>query len=139
MSLRHAPNRLLVRDYAACFHFYRDVLGLEVAWGDQASGCAGFETGDVSLVIFDRGELAAAVGEANLPTFTAERDGAETVALIFTVEGVDAECDRLRARGVAFVAEPRDRDEWGLRVARFRDPDGNVIEVCSPLAAAIAA
>src|SRR5579863_9881778 len=139
MGQRCSHTRLLVRDYAACFRFYHDVLGLEVGFGDEASGYAAFDTGEVSLAIFDRGELATAVGEEHLPDFGAVHDGADAVALIFAVERVDAEYDLLRERGVAFVAAPRDRVEWGLRVARFYDPDGNLIEIGSPLAVALAA
>ena len=132
MGLRFSHTRLLVRDYATCFRFYRDVLGLEVGFGDETSGYADFQTGEVSLAIFDRGEMAAAIGTEHLPAFAETQDG---VSLIFAVESVDAEYELLRSQGVNFIAEPHDQPDWGIRVAHFRDPDGTLIEVNHSLAA----
>ena len=42
------------------------------------------------------------------------------------VDDVDATFERLRAAGVPVVAEPED-ERWGERVARTRDPDGNLV------------
>jgi lactoylglutathione lyase len=42
------------------------------------------------------------------------------------VDDVDAMLDRLRASGAPVVAEPADQP-WGERVARTRDPDGNLV------------
>jgi catechol 2,3-dioxygenase-like lactoylglutathione lyase family enzyme len=132
MSLRFSHTRLLVRDYAACFRFYRDVLGFEPGFGDETSGYADFQTGEVTLALFDRGEMAAAVGAEHLPTFVESQDA---VALIFTVDDVDQAYGALRAKGITFVTEPHDRADWGIRVAHFRDPDGTLLEMYASLAA----
>ena len=42
------------------------------------------------------------------------------------VDDVDAVLDQLRAAGAPVVAEPEDQP-WGERVARTRDPDGNLV------------
>jgi lactoylglutathione lyase len=42
------------------------------------------------------------------------------------VEDVDGTLERLRASGVEVVAEPEDQP-WGERVARVRDPGGDLI------------
>jgi lactoylglutathione lyase len=55
------------------------------------------------------------------------------VALIMAVEDVDVIYQQLQARGVAFITEPIDHTNWGLRTAHFRDPDGNLIEINSSL------
>jgi hypothetical protein len=39
----------------------------------------------------------------------------------------------LKARGAQFVADLTDRPDWGIRTAHLRDPDGNLIELNSPL------
>jgi catechol 2,3-dioxygenase-like lactoylglutathione lyase family enzyme len=41
MRLTHV--RLLVDDFAACFRFYRDVVGLARTFGDETSGYADFK------------------------------------------------------------------------------------------------
>jgi lactoylglutathione lyase len=109
--------RLLVDDYGACFRFYRDMLGLEPTFGDEASHYANFATGDVTLAVFARGEQAEVVEVRPVG------DGA---LLVLRVDDVDAEVARLRAY---LVAEPQDRPDWGIRVAYIRDPAGTLIEL----------
>lgn len=122
--------RLIVADFDGCFRFYRDILGLRVTWGEEAdssaSGYASFEIPGGSLSINDQSIVAPVVGFQT-------REPGETVkdraALIFEVESVDAEVERLRASGVAFETEPTTYPGWGIRAAHLRDPDGNLIEI----------
>ena len=132
MDLRFSHTRLLVRDYAACFRFYRDVLGFAVGFGDESSGYADFDTGAVTLALFERHEMAEAVGASALSA-TAERQ--DDVALIFAVEDVHQAYSELTSKGVVFISGPHDRPEWGIRVAHFRDPDGTLLEVNQSLPA----
>jgi predicted enzyme related to lactoylglutathione lyase len=48
------------------------------------------------------------------------------------VESVDATAAGLAARGVE-VTEPSDQPGWGIRVAHFRAPEGNLMERAEPL------
>lgn len=130
MDLRLANARMLVADYRACFRFYRDVLGFEVAWGDEDGQYAEFKAGNGVIALYKRELMAEAVGAAGKP---GEADTQDRAALIFEVEDVDATCEELAARGVELVTEPRDRPDWGVRTAHFRDPEGNLMEVCREL------
>jgi lactoylglutathione lyase len=49
--------------------------------------------------------------------------------LQFEVEDVDKTYNYLRENEIEFVTEPHDRKEWGSRIAHFRDPDKNLIEI----------
>ncbi|MED4617948.1 VOC family protein, partial [Priestia megaterium] len=49
--------------------------------------------------------------------------------LQFEVENVDKTYNYLRENGIEFVTEPHDRKEWRSRIAHFRDPDKNLIEI----------
>lgn len=122
-------TRLLVSEYRACFRFYRDVLGFDVEWGDEEGGYADFRTGETTLALFDRTAMAEAVGADDDPGGAARRD---EVAVVFRVESVDDAYERLRSEA-SFVTEPRDRPEWGIRVAHLRDPDGTLLEINEPL------
>jgi len=122
MRLTHA--RLLVDDFAACFRFYRDVVGLEPSWGEESGGYADFDSGGATLALFAR---AGMEGRAEL------RPPGDAAMLIFEVDDVDAVAARVREHGVELESDPHDEAEWGIRVAHFRDPAGNLVEVNQPL------
>ena len=128
--LRHTYNRLLVADFRASFLFYRDLLGFTPTFGDENDVYADFDTGGVTLALFRRDLMAHVVGAAEKP---AEVESQDKVAFIFSVEDVDAIYRQLQATGVTFVTAPQDRADWGIRTAHFRDPDGNLLEIFSPL------
>jgi catechol 2,3-dioxygenase-like lactoylglutathione lyase family enzyme len=120
--------RLLVEAYERCFRFYAEELGFEPTFGDATSGYADFDTGSVSLALYDAGEMADALGET--PGGERGRDGA---ALVLRVGDVDAAYSDLADADCERVAPPRDRPDWGIRVAHVRDPDGSLLEVNEPL------
>jgi catechol 2,3-dioxygenase-like lactoylglutathione lyase family enzyme len=116
VNLTHV--RLLVDDYGESFRFYRDVLGLQATFGDESSGYADFDAGDGSaLALFDRSEQGEVV---------AVREAGDGALLVFGVDDVDAEAERLAE---FVVAEPADRADWGIRVSYVRDPAGTLIEL----------
>lgn len=116
--------RLVVDDFSSCYRFYRQILGLQPGPGSSAGPYAEFESGGSVLALWDRGAAEA----------EAVRDsGAGGVVLVFRVWDVDATCERLVELGVRFDGPPEDRREWGLRVARLRDPAGNLVEINSRL------
>lgn len=128
---RHSVHaRLLIKDYQACFHFYRDIMKFEVTWDD--GDYAAFQDGVMRLAIFKRQMMAEAIGNNDKPT---DADSQDKLALIFEVSDVDEYHHQLREKGVQFVKDPLDYPSWGIRAAYFRDPDGNLIEINSGLAA----
>ncbi len=119
--------RLLVTDFDACFRFYRDVLELPVGFGEEGDVYADFKLGgDLTLALFERQEMAKAVGTTNLP---ATADSQDRTVVVFGVDDLEATVTHLRAQDVEIVAEPTNRPDWGMRTAHFRDPDGNLIEI----------
>ncbi len=131
MHLGHV--RLLVTDFAACFRFYRDVMGFKPTWGDEEDSYASFvqqEGGEVVLALFGRRAMAEAIGTDKLPVEAACQD---RVVFIMEVEDVDTLVDSLRQRGMQPLVEPRDYPDWSIRSAYLRDPDGNLIELSSAL------
>jgi catechol 2,3-dioxygenase-like lactoylglutathione lyase family enzyme len=122
--------RLLVADFPTAFRFYRDALGLTSTFGNENDVYADFDTGSATLALFRRDFMAGAVGTTGKPV---EADCQDKIALIFEVEDVDATYEQLQAKGVSFVTVPQDRVEWGIRTAHFRDPDGNLLEIYTPL------
>ncbi len=130
MDIRFTHVRLLVKDFKACFRFYRDTLGFTPVWGDESGGYADFSTGSVAIAMFDRTAMADAIGKGHLPL---EAPCKDTAALIFEVPDVDGATHELKRTGCQFETEPADQSGWGVRTAHFRDPDGNLIEINQPL------
>lgn len=130
-GLKFDNVRLLVTRFDETFAFYRDVLGLKPTWGKPGENYASFAFPDGrEIALFRRSLMADAVGTAVQPATRREQD---TAALILSVDDVDPVYSALKAHGVRFVDEPKNQDVWGIRAMHFRDPDGNLIEVFSPL------
>lgn len=123
MKLSHI--RLLVPDVRECFLFYRDKIGFEVRYGDETTPFAEFQTGDINLAL----EPQMGIGTSAARTADEAFSGRDQVALILSVNDVDAAYERLQGLGVPFIEVPHDTPEWGHRVAYLRDPAGNVIEL----------
>jgi lactoylglutathione lyase len=123
MKLTH--TRILVNNYKECYHFYKDNLSFECTWGDENSNYAQFQVGNTQLAIFDKKQMLEHIkvsNDANIDTPLNE------VVLIFAVDAVDEIFHSLKSK-VQFISEPHNREDWGIRVAHFRDPNGTLIEI----------
>lgn len=118
---------LFVTDLERAKTFYRDTLGLNMSFEDEASAFFELETASLLLLSIAGAQslLSPEAVAAQPPT------GARSQHVAF-VEDVDAMHADLVARGVRFVREPIDR-AWGLRTAHFTDPDGNIWEIAQSL------
>lgn len=131
MQASFSHLRLCVAQFPACFNFYRDILGFEPKFGSAEDVYVEFETDRTILALFKRELMSAAIGTANAPTPPPNQQ--DKVVLTFAVVDVDRACAELQKKGVSFLAPPKDEPAWFIRVAHFRDPDGNLIEINAPL------
>ncbi|MEH7381026.1 VOC family protein [Bacillus sp. JJ1533] len=123
MNLTHI--RLLVDNYKECFLFYRDILGFEVSWGDEDSRYADFTSiGGVKLGLFEREQMIAAIGAE----YTALVENQDKTTLIFKVDSVENTYEKMKDK-LEFITKPHEQVDWMLKVAHFRDPAGNLIEI----------
>ncbi len=130
MTYKYNYTRLLVSNFKANFLFYRDVMGFKATYGSENDTYADFNTGQVSIALFDKAEMSKAVGTTYLPV---ECPAQDRFCLVFAVDDVDAACLQLKRQGVHLIMEPTDHVEWGIRAAHLRDPDGNLIEIIHSL------
>ncbi|MGH2415206.1 MAG: VOC family protein, partial [Microcystaceae cyanobacterium] len=86
MKVSKSYTRLLVKDWKACFLFYKDVIEFDVAVEDEETGYAEFQAGDMKLTLFRRQEMAQMIHNAEKPPHAECQD---TVALIFTVHDLE--------------------------------------------------
>ncbi|WP_010676665.1 VOC family protein [Bacillus timonensis] len=123
MNLTHI--RLLVDNYKECFLFYRDILGFEVSWGDETSMYADFiGIGGAKIGLFERKQMVAAIGAEYTPI----KEKQDRTTLIFKVDSVKNTYEQLKDK-LEFITKPHEQADWMLKVAHFRDPAGNLIEI----------
>jgi lactoylglutathione lyase len=111
---------LFVTDLERSVAFYRDVVGLPFRL--QGDGYVEFATKGAKFGLYDRNRLEELTGEG------AQTPGSPGGEVVFLVEDVDAEAERLRAAGATILKGPVDRP-WGHRTVHVEDPDGFVVEL----------
>lgn len=107
---------LWVNEYDACLAFYRDALGLPLETSDE--NFAQFATQGTKLYLHRLGNKSPLRSRA--------------LEIHFEVPDVDAVYGKLLEIGVQFEQRPANMP-WGARMAAFRDPEGNAIEIVGPL------
>jgi predicted enzyme related to lactoylglutathione lyase len=129
MGIQAVHPRLLVTNFQACFEFYAHVLNLPYRGEDTTGPYAEFydvTTNATLFGLFVREYMAGTVHTAHKPV---QADAQDTIALCLEVDDVDATAALVKAAGYSLVNEPMNMEHWTLRVAHFRDPDGNLIEI----------
>jgi lactoylglutathione lyase len=131
--MKFIAARLLVSDTAKSIHFWKDVMGFKMTFGDENMGYAYFETGSTGIELLERNTFARVLGETTpVPAPTGRQ-----FLLDFQVDDVDATYAQLIERGASSVCQPTDRPEWGnVRAAQLADPEGNIVEIYSAIAPA---
>lgn len=140
VDLKLYAIRLRVNDPSGPFRFYRDAMGLTSRAGREGEEFALFvdsEGTGVELVSYreDRPDATAAQpgGATGGSTGVTERDSpgrpADHTTLVFDTTNVHDKLSALREWGAEVVDEPTDIVPLGVRVARLRDPAGNLIEL----------
>jgi lactoylglutathione lyase len=115
---------LFVGDLERSVAFYRDVIGLPFKL--QGDGYVEFATQGARFGLYDRNRLGELTGQRTDPP---DHPGGEVV---FLVEDVDAEAERLREAGATILRGPLDR-AWGHRTLHLEDPDGFVVELAGEI------
>jgi uncharacterized glyoxalase superfamily protein PhnB len=121
-------NVLFVANLGRAPDFYENVMGLEHVHGTDGVD-AYFKIGPDGLLLIAHDTADGLLSAAEVDHEPA-RGGRFVMAT--DVADVDAAYEELRARGAEFIRTPEDR-HWGLRCAHFKDPDGNVWEIHSPV------
>ncbi|MER5523252.1 VOC family protein [Streptomyces sp. NPDC002677] len=119
-----AQVRLLVSDFAACYRFYAEVLGLKPQSGASEGPYEKFSphAGSAGIALQDRAMMAEVLGELG-ETATGHRS-----LVVLRVDDLDAYCEQIAARGAVLVHGPAPMTER-MRVAHLKDPEGNLVEL----------
>ena len=121
--MKFASTRLVARDIKNLVGFYEKVMNKKAEW--LVPTFAEIVTPAATLAI-NTAETVALFKEGS-----AEPGANRTAILEFQVEDVDAEFARLKAE-VQVVLEPKTMP-WGNRAAQFRDPEGSLVSMYTPV------
>jgi len=116
--------RIITGDVGRLVTFYETVTGAEAVWAN-----------DVFAEIPTAAGTLAIGSDKTVPLFgagSAEPAANRSAIIEFIVDDVDAEYARLRGQLQEVVTEPTTMP-WGNRALLFRDPDGNLVNLFTPV------
>jgi predicted enzyme related to lactoylglutathione lyase len=122
--MKFVSTRLITADVGRLVSFYEMVTRATAVWGNELFA-----------------EIPTAVGtlaigsDKTVPLFgqgSAEPAANRSAIIEFIVDDVDAEFERLRGELTEVVTEPTTMP-WGNRALLFRDPDGNLVNLFTPV------
>ena len=119
-----AQVRLLVTDFAACYRFYAEVLGLKPQSGASEGPYEKFSpaTGSAGIALQDRSMMAGILGELG-----DEASGHRSL-VVLRVDNLDSYCEQITGRGAVLLHGPAPMTDR-MRVAHLKDPEGNLVEL----------
>ncbi len=116
--------RIITDDVARLVAFYEQVTGATATWGN-----------DVFAELPTTAGTLAIAGTATVPLFgvgSAEPGVNRSVIIEYLVDDVDAAYEKLRDVVEDVVTGPTTMP-WGNRAFLFRDPDGNLVNLFTPV------
>ncbi|MFI1093326.1 VOC family protein [Streptomyces sp. NPDC020917] len=116
--------RIITADVARLVGFYEKATGVRAAWGNQ--DFAELRTAGATLAV---------AGTRTVPLFApgaAQPAANRSVVIEFLVDDVDRVHENLSGLVTDVVAGPATMP-WGNRSLLFRDPDGNLVNVFTPV------
>jgi predicted enzyme related to lactoylglutathione lyase len=124
--MKFISTRIITADVSRLVEFYEMVTETSAMWGSELFAEIPTQIGTLAIG-----------SDKTVPLFgdgSAEPAANRSAILEFIVEDVDAEYGRLRDRLVEVVTEPTTMP-WGNRALLFRDPDGNLVNLFTPVTA----
>ncbi|OBF34014.1 glyoxalase [Mycobacterium sp. ACS1612] len=116
--------RIITADVQRVVSFYEVITNAQAVWANELFAEIPTATGTLAIG-----------SDKTVPLFgagSAEPAAHRGAITEFIVEGVDAEFERLRGEWNEVVTEPTTMP-WGNRALLFRDPDGNLVNLFTPV------
>lgn len=118
---------LYVADVPAALDFYQNAFGIDLFFLHEGKDYGELRTGETKLAFSSR-DLIRRLGKSPIPA----QAEAPTFEIAFEVNDVLAAFDKAIKAGATSQQEPRD-EPWGQTTSYVSDPDGYLIEICSPV------
>ncbi|MFF5492415.1 VOC family protein [Streptomyces aquilus] len=119
-----AQVRLLVTDFAACYRFYAEVLGLKPQSGATEGPYEKFSptTGSAGIALQDRAMMAGILGELG------DAASGHRSLVVLRIDDLDSYVEQITSRGARLLHGPAPMTDR-MRVAHLKDPEGNLVEL----------
>jgi lactoylglutathione lyase len=130
VDVRFGYTILYVRDVPASLEFYERAFAQQRRFLHESGEYGELETGSTTLAFATHG-----LAVLNVPaSFQAGEASAAPPAfeVCFVTDDVAGAFERALAAGAAEISQPQVKP-WGQEVAYVRDPDGNLVELASPV------
>lgn len=124
--IQYGYTILYVEDTARTLTFYRDVLGLPVK--AEHESYIEFETGQTTLAFNTREDVQQLIPDYPIPSEKTQ----QTLEIGFITDDVPTLFQKVVEAGYETVLAPTQKP-WGQVVAYVLDPDGHLIELCTPM------
>ena len=122
--MKFVSTRIITADVNRLVTFYEMVTGIAAVWGNELLAEVPTPVGTLAI---GSDKTVSLFGPGS-----AEPAANRTAIVEFIVDDVDAEYDRLRELLSEVVTEPTTMP-WGNRALLFRDPDGNLVNLFTPV------
>ncbi len=122
--MKFVSTRIITADVHRLVDFYEMVTEASAVWGNELFAEIPTSVGTLAIG-----------SDKTVPLFgdgSAEPAANRSAIVEFLVDDVDAEFERLRDRVGEVVTEPTTMP-WGNRALLFRDPDGNLVNLFTPV------
>lgn len=122
--MKFISTRIITADVRRLVGFYEMVTGVSAIWGNELFAEIPTPVGTLAIG-----------SDKTVPLFgngSAEASANRSAILEFIVEDVDSEYERLREQVGEVVTTPTTMP-WGNRALLFRDPDGNLVNLFTPV------
>ncbi len=120
---------LFVEDVAASRKFFSDAFGIPPGFVHESGDYGEMQSGETTLSFSSRRLMQQLGKNPGRPDVSAP-----VFEIAFEVDDVTGALARARGAGATVVQEVR-AEEWGQTTAYVRDPDGYLVEICSPVSA----
>lgn len=122
--MKFVSTRIITADVSRLVSFYESVTGIAAIWANELFAEIPTPVGTLAIG-----------SDKTVPLFgegSAEPAANQSAIIEFLVDDVDAEYGRLSGQLDDVVTEPTTMP-WGNRALIFRDPDGNLVNLFTPV------
>ncbi|OCB20213.1 glyoxalase [Mycobacterium malmoense] len=122
--MKFVSTRIITADVNRLVNFYETVTGVTAVWGNELFAELPTPVGTLAIG-----------SDKTVPLFaagSAEPAANRSAIVEFLVDDVDAEYERLR-EGIGEVVTTPTTMPWGNRALLLRDPDGNLVNLFTPV------